>query len=202
MSAAALVQPVAWVAAAQRWATATCRGLYDYYLEARRERLLLPHAELDPTRLAGLLPQVMLYELQDADTYRVRLCGTAFRQWFGRDLTGRNWLGVSHPTDLIARQRRLAQAALQPCGVYARTWQFRDGMPRRKFESLNLPLEPRRADGPAVMLMAMAELGPRRSRQAERGHGFRAAPPGRLVVRRSGRRHSRPRRLVARRDRS
>jgi hypothetical protein len=160
MSAAALVQPVAPVAAAQPCTTTTCRGLYDYYLEARGARLLLPHAELDPARLASLLPQVMLYELQDVDTYRVRLCGTAFRQWFGDDLTGRNWLNVSHPTDLIARQRRVAQAALQPCGVHTRLWQFRDGMPRRKFESLTLPLQPRRAEGPAIMLMAMAELAP------------------------------------------
>jgi hypothetical protein len=160
MFAAALVQPVASVAAAQPCTTATCRGLYDYYLEARGARLLLPHAELDPARLASLLPQVMLYELQDADTYRVRLCGTAFRQWFGGDFTGRNWLDVSHPTDRVARQRRVAQAALQPCGVHTRTWQFRDGMPRRKFESLTLPLEPRRAAGPAIMLMAMAELAP------------------------------------------
>jgi hypothetical protein len=160
MSAVAMVEPIARVAAAQPCTTATCRDLYDYYLEARGARLLLPHADLDPARLAGLLPRLMLFELQDVETYRIRLCGTAFRQWFGADLTGRNWLDVSHPADRVARQRRLAQAALQPCAVRSQTWQFREGMPRRKFEALTLPLAPRRAEGPAIMLMAMAELAP------------------------------------------
>jgi hypothetical protein len=56
------------------------------------------------------------------------------------------------------RQRRLAQAALQPCGIQTRIWQFRDGLPRRKFEALTLPLAPRREGGAAVMLVAMADL--------------------------------------------
>lgn len=160
MSAVALAASTPWVAAPQPCTTATCQGLYDYYLEARSDRLLLPHAELDPARLAGLLPRVMLFELQDAENYRVRLCGTAFRQWFGGDLTGRNWLDVSHPTDRGQRQRRVAQAALHPCGLRTRLWQFRGGLPRRKFEGLTIPLEPRRAEGPAIMLMAMGELAP------------------------------------------
>lgn len=160
MPAVALVAPNRWAAVAPPYTTATCRELHDYYLEARGAGLLLPHAKLDPARLGSLLPRVMLFEMLDGETGRIRLCGTAFRQWFGSDLTGRNWLDLSHPSDRAARQRRMTQAVLQPCGIRSQTWQFREGMPRRKFEALTLPLEPRYADGPPVMLIAMAEVAP------------------------------------------
>jgi hypothetical protein len=145
-------------AVATPYATDVCRAVWDYYTAARGERLLLPHAELAPTRLAAVLPNLMLFETQDADLHRIRLCGTAFRSWFGVDLTGRNWLDLSHPQDRRSRQRRIAQVALQPCGMATRIWQFRDGFPRRKFEAATLPLAPRREGGAAVMLVAMAEL--------------------------------------------
>jgi hypothetical protein len=160
MSVLALAEraPAASTAAPVLWTTQVCSVVWAYYLAARGQRLLLPHAELSPAVLAGVLPNLLLFEMQDADTHRIRLCGTAYRGWFGADLTGRNWLQLSHPHDLVLRQRRLAQAALQPCGIQTRIWQFRDGLPRRKFEALTLPLAPRREGGAAVMLVAMADL--------------------------------------------
>jgi hypothetical protein len=156
MSAEALLLPSG--PAPGPFATPVCRSVWDYYTAARGERLLLPHAELAPAQIAAMLPNLMLFELQDADVHRIRLCGTAYRGWFGADLTGRNWLDLSHPQDRQARQRRIAQVALKPCGMLTRIWQFRDGLPRRKFEAATLPLAPRAEGGAAVMLVAMAEL--------------------------------------------
>jgi len=159
MPAATLLAPALDEADTAPFETAPCHAMLRHYLAARGARRLLPHAELDPARLAPLLPNLLIFELSSAELFRVRLAGTAFRYWFGRDLTGQNWLDVSHPLDRAARQRRVPVAALQPCGLRSRTWQFRDGLPRRQFEALTLPLAPRQPEGPPVMLLALGEAG-------------------------------------------
>lgn len=158
MSAATLLAPTAAQLDEAPFDSALCRDVLAYYLAARGNALVLPHAAFDPMRLAPLLPNLLIFEIQALDLHRVRLAGTAYRQWFGRDLTGLNWLDVSHPQDREARQRRVLATALQPCGLRTRIWQFRQGLPRRQFEGITLPMAPRQVDGPPVMLLAMTPL--------------------------------------------
>jgi len=157
-----MAEPAAAPAASENagpFLTAVCRSVLAYYLAARGARPMLPHAELDPGRLVHALPHLLLFEMNSPEMQRIRLAGTAFRTWFGFELTGRNWISMGHPDERAVRQRRVDAAWAQPCGICTRMWQFRDGLPRRRLEAVTLPMAPRRDDGPPVMLVALEEIG-------------------------------------------
>lgn len=62
------------------------------YWESKRHAGRLPaRADIDPTEIPALLPQLLLFEVvagADGPRFRFRLAGTAFTSLVGRDVTG------------------------------------------------------------------------------------------------------------------
>jgi hypothetical protein len=68
-------------------------ALFDYWSERCRGRRMPSRADIDPTDLGKLLPNLMLIEAMDgpARRYRYRLVGTRVVQATGEDRTGRHF---------------------------------------------------------------------------------------------------------------
>ncbi len=67
-----------------------CRILYEHWNEIRADTLVPRRAQLDPARLIPILPHLQIVELQSRSLIRCKLVGTALRDLFGFDYTGRN----------------------------------------------------------------------------------------------------------------
>ncbi|MCZ4279691.1 PAS domain-containing protein [Kiloniella laminariae] len=94
---------------------------YDYWRNLPRvEGELLPRkSSFLPEDIPSILPNIIVYELQDKDQIMIRLQGTAINQRFGHDMTGANYLDYVEPD----RREKAASAfwlmAEQPCGIIA-----------------------------------------------------------------------------------
>lgn len=114
------------------------------------------HADIDPTGLGAILPQVSILEIGTPDLMVFRLAGTGHRDIFGFELTGQNIIDISPDNLRRRRSYRMYSVATQPCGYHLEI-----GLPYSRgitdtFESLALPLE---ADVPGrpCMLIAVIE---------------------------------------------
>lgn len=66
------------------------RALYDLWLELKGDEDMPPRARVSPVRLRAHLPRISLAELRPPPAFlRFRLAGTALRDIYGCDLTGR-----------------------------------------------------------------------------------------------------------------
>jgi len=64
--------------------------LYAYWQGLRRGRPAPARADIDPSQIAGILPNIGLFDVEDSPRrYRIRLMGTRIVSWYGCDLTGR-----------------------------------------------------------------------------------------------------------------
>ena len=70
------------------------------YWDAKRAGHLLPsRADIEPTEIPGLLPNIFLVDvLYGPPRFHLRLMGTAFREWFRVELTGATFteIGRAH----------------------------------------------------------------------------------------------------------
>ena len=132
-----------------------CRDLADYWNALRPPGGLPRRAQVDPGAILPLLPS--LYILGVADTgVIVRLAGTALRQLYGLEMTGRNMLDVVAPEQRAARLWRTRHAADHPCGMYLlRSHRYASGA-IDNVESIFLPLI---VEGPADGLQAQQFIG-------------------------------------------
>ena len=62
---------------------------YDYWAQKGTERALPWRADIDPTEIPRLLPDLMLVDVLPSGRYRYRLIGTANQQAHGVNATGR-----------------------------------------------------------------------------------------------------------------
>ncbi|MCL4767722.1 MAG: PAS domain-containing protein [Hyphomicrobiaceae bacterium] len=92
---------------------ATSRTLFDYWNKVRGARKAPRRFEIEPARLAGILPESFILEQAGADAYRFRLAGTRLCEQFGVELRGRNFLEPWDEQDRSALRRRLAAMAEQ-----------------------------------------------------------------------------------------
>jgi hypothetical protein len=65
------------------------KQLLSYWREKRQGRLLPRRADVDPTEIPGLLPNIMLTEVTPEGRYRYRLVGTTIDVHAASQLTGR-----------------------------------------------------------------------------------------------------------------
>jgi hypothetical protein len=84
----------------------TTQILYDYWNQARAGRLAPRRLEIEPSRIAGILPETFMLERGEAGAYPFRLAGTRLCEMFGWELRGTDFLdGWSAPDrSVLARQ--------------------------------------------------------------------------------------------------
>src|SRR3546814_17750804 len=76
---------------AQRIRTNALLVLYNYWKELRGSRPYPTRADIDPSMIPAVLPNIGLFDVEDAPRrYRIRLMGTQIVTWYGCDITGRH----------------------------------------------------------------------------------------------------------------
>jgi len=91
----------------------TSQTLFAYWDKVRGNRATPRRFEIDPGKIAGILPSTFILERLDPDTYRFRLAGTHVCDMFGAELRGTNFLsGWSH-SDRTSLMRHLAALTKQ-----------------------------------------------------------------------------------------
>lgn len=72
----------------------TSSQLYAYWDRVRNGRLAPRRFEIEPAKIAPLLPETFIAECEGLLTYRFRLAGTKICEQFGRELRGADLLGL------------------------------------------------------------------------------------------------------------
>jgi len=86
----------------------TSQILFSYWDSVRGERATPRRFEIEPARIATILPSTFILERIDAETYRFRLAGTNVCDIFGVELRGSNFLDGWTTLDRLALIRHLA----------------------------------------------------------------------------------------------
>lgn len=72
----------------------TSKLLYQYWNSLRRGRLAPRRFEIEPARIAPLLPETFIVECAGFLSFRFRLAGTRICEQFGRELRGTDFLDL------------------------------------------------------------------------------------------------------------
>ncbi|MGV1014795.1 MAG: PAS domain-containing protein [Methyloceanibacter sp.] len=78
---------------------ATCRELYAYWDRVRNGRVAPYRYEIEPARIATLLPETFIAEPMGLSGFRFRLAGTRICEQIGRELRGIDFLTLWDPRD-------------------------------------------------------------------------------------------------------
>jgi hypothetical protein len=77
----------------------TIRQLYAYWDHVRNGRLAPRRFEIEPAKIAGLLPETFIAECKGLLGFRFRLAGTKICEQFGRELRGIDFLSLWEADD-------------------------------------------------------------------------------------------------------
>jgi hypothetical protein len=98
----------------------TSRQLYAYWDRVRNGRVAPRRFEIEPAKIAALLPETFIAECAGMLGYRFRLAGTKICEQFGRELRGADLLSLwdTDDRDAVASLLRnvLTDAAVGPLG--------------------------------------------------------------------------------------
>ena len=118
----------------------TSRMLFDYWNTLRGRRAAPERFEIEPAKIASLLPETFIIECGGLLSYRFRLAGTRICEQFGRELRGLDFTQLWNPSDREA-VGNLLHSIVTESAIGAMTF---DGMTREDcaapFELLLLPL--------------------------------------------------------------
>jgi hypothetical protein len=114
--------------------------LFAYWNEVRAGRLAPHRLEIEPSRIAPILPETFMLERVDATTHAFRLAGTRLCELFGSELRGRNFLDGFDALDRSALQRQLTELYEQGAVVLLTLEGGVDARHRLELEALLLPL--------------------------------------------------------------
>ena len=126
--------------------------LYAYWNEKRGSRAMPSRADIDPTEIAWILPNIFLIEaVPPPDHYRYRVHGSALAEFHRRDFTGLAIHETIAPDDAdeVVRVFDAIKAARKPLCATGPVFWCRD-TEHKGFESCNLPLS---ADGDTVNMI-------------------------------------------------
>lgn len=93
--------------------TRTSQLLYSYWNEVRGSRLDPRRFEIEPSRIASVLPETFILERTDFETYRFRLAGTRICEQVGAELRGSDFLEGWTPEDRLTLERSLLSISQQ-----------------------------------------------------------------------------------------
>jgi hypothetical protein len=118
----------------------TSRQLYEYWNGTRNGRVAPHRLEIDPAKIAALLPETFIAECDGLFTYRFRLAGTKICEQFGKELRGSDVLSLWEIEDrnaLAALLRKVSgQGAVGQVLFHAEANDGREA----KFELVVMPL--------------------------------------------------------------
>jgi hypothetical protein len=87
--------------------------LYGYWNDIRAGRLAPKRFEIEPSVIAGILPDTFILERIDTVTARFRLAGTRMCETFGVEFRGMNFFDLVGPEDWVTLQRQFSVIARQ-----------------------------------------------------------------------------------------
>ena len=118
----------------------TSRQLYAYWDRVRNERPAPRRFEIEPARIAPLLPETFIAACDGPFSYRFRLAGTQICEQFGRELRDTDVLDLWSDADREAAAS-LLHAVIRDAAVgYGRFRAYERGNRHARFEFLFLPL--------------------------------------------------------------
>lgn len=82
--------------------------LFAYWNEVRGERLAPRRFEIEPARIATILPETFILERLDSESYPYRLAGTKICEQFGSEFRGTNFLDGWLEADRLILARHFA----------------------------------------------------------------------------------------------
>lgn len=119
---------------------AVSRSLYAYWNDVRGERLAPQRFEIEPSRIAGILPDTFILERIDSATMRFRLAGTRICETFGAEFRGVNVFDLFGDEDRVTLRRQFSVIARQGAvGVFTIGAETVGGL-KATFEMVLLPL--------------------------------------------------------------
>lgn len=89
------------------------RILFAYWNEVRAGRLAPKRFEIEPSRIAGILPDTFILEQQDNESVPFRLAGTRITETFAREFRGENIFNLFNDCDRLTIQRQISVIARQ-----------------------------------------------------------------------------------------
>jgi hypothetical protein len=137
----------------------TSETLFAYWNSVRGNRATPRRFEIEPGKIASILPSTFILERLDAETFRFRLAGTRVCEMFGAELRGTNFLGGWAAADRQSLVRHLGALVKQGAIATIHMEAAPVARPSTPFEVLLLPL---RHTGEAIdrVLGALAPLDP------------------------------------------
>ena len=118
----------------------TNETLYAYWNGVRQNRPAPRRFEIEPSHIAGILPNTFILERVDSETFRYRLAGTALGDMFRTELRDTNFIGNFDEESQAAVERLLASVTLHyGAGVIIFDMHLADGR-TLALEALLLPL--------------------------------------------------------------
>jgi hypothetical protein len=118
----------------------TSRQLYAYWNRVRNGRVAPRRFEIEPSQIAGLLPETFIAEAAKALGYRFRLAGTRICEQFGRELRGADLLSLWEETDREAMSSVLNSIFAEAAVGYGRFRAYATSNRHVSFELVLLPL--------------------------------------------------------------
>lgn len=116
------------------------QALFSYWNELRGERLAPKRFEIEPSAIAGNLPDTFILERVNPGTLRFRLAGTRICEAFGIEFRGMNLLELFEENDVATLQQQIALIVSQGAvGVFQISAGTANGL-STSFELLLLPL--------------------------------------------------------------
>lgn len=106
----------------------------------RNGRLAPRRFEIEPARVANLLPETFIAECEGLLSYRFRLAGTRICEHFGRELRGADLLGLWSPGDRHAFASLLRHVVGDAAAGHVMFDAYSDANRRAHFELVVMPL--------------------------------------------------------------
>jgi hypothetical protein len=91
----------------------TSQILFAYWNGVRGDRMAPRRFEIEPARIASILPETFILERLDSDTFVHRLAGTRLCEQFGYEFRGTNFLDGWSEEDRLTIAQQFAQATAQ-----------------------------------------------------------------------------------------
>jgi hypothetical protein len=118
----------------------TSRQLYAYWERVRNGRVAPRRFEIEPSKIAAVLPETFIVEGAGALGYRFRLAGTRICEQFGRELRGADLLSLWEDADRVAVASLLHKVFTDGAVGHGRFRAYSGANRQASFELLLLPL--------------------------------------------------------------
>jgi len=118
----------------------TSRQLYAYWDRVRNGRVAPRRFEIEPSKIASLLPETFIAEAAGLLGYRFRLAGTRICEQFGRELRGADLLSLWEDADREAVSSLLRNVFAEAAVGYGRFRAYTNSNRQASFELILLPL--------------------------------------------------------------